>query len=114
EDAGPVLVTVKYHVSPENREAFLAALARLARERRRDGAYAWDVYQDVEHPERILKTFLVDSWLEHLREHRRVTKADRVVEEHAQGLARDTPRVTHYIGAEARPQVRSGVATGPR
>jgi len=114
EDAGPVLVTVEYHVSPENREAFLAALARLARERRRDGAYAWDVYQDAAHPERILETFLVDSWLEHLRQHRRVTNADRIVEEHVRGLARGTPRVTHYIGAEARPQVRAGAAAGPR
>lgn len=114
EDAGPVLVTVEYHVSPENREAFLAALARLARERRRDGAYAWDVYQDAAHPERILETFLVDSWLEHLRQHRRVTNADRIVEEHVHRLARDTPRVTHYIGAEARPKLRAGAAAGPR
>jgi len=112
EDAGPVLVTVEYHVSPENRAAFLAALARLARERRRDGAYAWDVFQDAAHPERILETFQVDSWLEHLRQHRRVTKADRLLEEHLHGLARDTPRVTHYIAAEASPQVRAG-ATGP-
>jgi MFS family permease len=116
-DAGPVLVTVEYDVSPENREAFLAALARLAHERRRDGAYAWDVFQDVTHPERILETFLLDSWLEHLRQHRRVTKSDRIVEEHVQALARVTPRITHYIGAEVRPQVRdagAGVGAGAR
>jgi MFS family permease len=113
EDAGPVLVTVEYYVSPGNRAAFLAALARLARERRRDGAYAWDVFQDAAHPERVLETFLVDSWLEHLRQHRRVTKADRVVEEHVQALARETPRVTHYIAAEASPQVRADAASSP-
>lgn len=113
EDAGPVLVTVEYHVSPQNRAAFLAALAHLARERRRDGAYAWDVFQDAAHPERILETFRVDSWLEHLRQHRRVTKADRMVEDHVRRLTRETPRVTHYIAAKAPPQVRAGGAAAP-
>ncbi len=106
-DAGPVLVTVEYHVSAENRAALLSALARLARERRRDGAYAWEVFQDTAHPERILETFLVDSWVEHLRQHQRVTKADRLVEEHVHHLVREAPRVTHYVAAEAQPLMRA-------
>jgi hypothetical protein len=105
-DAGPVLVTVEYHVVPENRAAFLASLARLGRERRRDGAYSWQVFQDTAHPERVIETFLVDSWLEHLRQHRRVTKADRLVEDHVNHLVRDPPRVTHFIAAEVRPIAR--------
>src|SRR5262249_40650011 len=36
-DRGPVLVTVEYRIDPENREAFLDALERVANERRRDG-----------------------------------------------------------------------------
>jgi MFS family permease len=113
-DAGPVLVTVEYHVSPENRAALLAALARLARQRRRDGAYRWDVFQDTAHPERILETFLLDSWLEHLRQHQRVTRGDRIVEEQVRRLAREVPRVTHYIAAEAQPQPRPGSPRGLR
>jgi len=49
----------------------------------------------------MLETFLVDSWLEHLRQHRRVTNADRAVEEQLGKLAREPPRVTHYIPGEA-------------
>ena len=101
-DAGPVLVTVEYHVSAENRAAFLAAIARLAHERRRDGAYRWDLFQDTAHPERMLETFMVDSWLEHLRQHRRVTNADRLVQDHVHRLSRDAPRVTHFIAATAQ------------
>ncbi len=101
QDAGPVLVTVEYHVAAENRQAFLTALERQAHERRRDGAYAWQVFQDTAHPERILEIFLVDSWLEHLRQHQRVTRADRLVEEHVRRLAREPPRVTHYIAASS-------------
>jgi MFS family permease len=99
QDAGPVLVTVEYHVAAENREAFLAALVPLCRERRRDGAYDWNVFEDTAHPERMIETFLTDSWLDHLRQHRRVTRADRAVEESVQRLAREPPRVTHYIAA---------------
>jgi MFS family permease len=99
DDAGPVLVSVEYRIDPKDREAFLAALLRLARVRRRDGAYSWGVFQDTAHAGRFLETFLVDSWLDHLRQHERVTRADRAIEEHLRHLAREEPRVTHYIAA---------------
>jgi len=102
QDAGPVLVTIEYHVAAENREAFLAALVPLCRERRRDGAYDWNVFEDTTHPERMIETFLTDSWLDHLRQHQRVTRADRAAEERVQRLAREPPRVTHYIAARPR------------
>ena len=105
-DAGPVLVTVEYTVAAENRAAFLAAMAHLCRERRRDGAYAWHIFQDTARPESMLETFLVDSWLEHLRQHQRVTNADRVAEEHLRRLTREAPRVTHYVAAQALTEPR--------
>lgn len=101
-DAGPVMVTVQYQVAVENRGAFLAAMSRFARERKRDGAYAWGVFEDTARPGRMLETFLVDSWLEHLRQHQRVTKADRAVEDQVLRLTQEEPRVTHYIAAESR------------
>jgi MFS family permease len=101
EDAGPVLVTVEYHVVAENRAAFFAGLVRLERGRRRDGAYDWKVFQEAAHPERVLEIFLVDSWLEHLRQHRRVTNADSVFEEHLRHLLAEPQKVTHYIAAVA-------------
>lgn len=100
DDAGPVLVTVEYHVAPENRAAFLAALAPIGRERRRDGAYSWGVFKDTAHETRYLETFLVDSWLEHVRQHHRVTSADRVSEGQLRASTLDVPRVTHYIASE--------------
>jgi hypothetical protein len=59
------------------------------------------VFREAAHPEHILETFLVDSWLEHLRQHRRVTNADRVFEEQLRHLLREQPKVTHYIAAAA-------------
>jgi len=100
-DRGPVLVTVEYRVKPESRAAFLAALDEVAAERRRDGAYDWGVFEDAAEPSRYVETFLVASWLEHLRQHQRVTAADRDVQARAAAFhtGTETPRVTHLISA---------------
>jgi hypothetical protein len=101
QDRGPVLVTVEYEVEPRNRKAFLAALNKLGHERRRDGAYAWGVFEDPSHEARFLETFLVESWLEHLRQHERVTNADRVLQNairhyHVKGES----KVAHFIAVQ--------------
>lgn len=99
-DKGPVLVTIEYRVIPEHRPAFLAALSQLAQERRRDGAYAWGLFQDTAEPDRYLETFLIESWLEHLWQHERVTNADRLLQEQIQRLLRNEPVTTHLISAD--------------
>ena len=101
-DRGPVLVTVEYRIRPQDRDAFLDALGRLEHERRRDGAYAWGVFEDAADEGRILETFLVESWMEHLRQHERVTNADRLVQEALQRFQLSgEPKVTHFIAADA-------------
>jgi predicted MFS family arabinose efflux permease len=100
-DRGPVLVTVEYRIDPKEREPFLAAVHKLARQRRRDGAYAWGVFEDTGVEGRFVETFLVESWLEHLRQHERVTNADRVIEEAVHRFnCRGAPTVTHLVAAE--------------
>jgi predicted MFS family arabinose efflux permease len=99
-DQGPVMVTVEYRISPKDREAFLTALERLSHERRRDGAYAWGIFEDIADRSRFLETFFVESWLEHLRQHERVTNADRTLQDHIHRLIQGTPKVTHLIAAE--------------
>jgi MFS family permease len=99
-DRGPVLVTVEYRIDSKDRDAFLIALGKLARERRRDGAYAWRVFEDIAEEGRFVETFLVDSWVEHLRQHERVTQADRELQELVNRFQIDgAPKVTHLIVA---------------
>ena len=102
-DRGPVLVTVEYHIEPKNREPFLQALGRSARVRRRDGAYDWGIFEDPAKEGRFIETFLTDSWLDHLRQHQRVTKADRIMEQVVRRFqVGDGPKTTHLIGAQPR------------
>ena len=99
-DRGPVLVTIEYHIDPKNREPFLHAIGRNARERLRDGAYDWGIYEDTAKEGRFLETFLSDSWLDHMRQHQRVTKADDAVERAVRRFQiGDAPRTTHMISA---------------
>ncbi len=75
-DRGPVMVTVEYRVDPSRAQAFGAAMQELASVRRRDGASSWGLFKDTADPERYIEFFLVESWVEHLRQHHRITQHD--------------------------------------
>ncbi len=102
-DAGPILVTVEYEVDPQKEENFLEAMHKYERIRRRDGAFEWGIFRDLENPSHYLETFLVDSWAEHLRQHERLTRADSQVEERVQSLVRGTPTVRHLVYPGSKP-----------
>jgi MFS family permease len=99
-DRGPVMVTVRYRVDHDKRADFFRLVSSLADERRRDGAYAWHLFEDVAEHGRLVEIFFVDSWLEHLRQHERVTNADRVLQEELRGCLSEPPEVTHAIAAD--------------
>jgi predicted MFS family arabinose efflux permease len=97
---GPVLVTIAYRIDPANRHAFLEAVTQTGRERCRDGAYAWHVFEDPEDNSRFVETFLSDSWADHLRQHERVTRADQKQEATVLRFqVGDGPQITHLIAA---------------
>jgi predicted MFS family arabinose efflux permease len=102
-DRGPVLVTVEYRIDPKNRQPFLAALGKASRERRRDGAYDSGIFEDPADEGRFVETFLTDSWVEHLRQHQRVTKADRILEQAVRKFQLgEAPKTTHLISVRSR------------
>jgi MFS family permease len=96
-DAGPVLVTVEYHVKPERIPEFIETMRQYGRIRRRDGASRWGICRDLEIPNRYLETFVVSSWAEHLRQHDRLTRADSQVEERLQSCTVSEPNVRHLL-----------------
>ena len=104
-DRGPVMVTIEYRIDSADMEAFLAAIGRFSRQRRRDGAYHWGILEDAAEPGRWVEYFLVDSWLEHLRQHERVTGADRAAQDALNAFHRGDgpPAVTHLIAPAAAP-----------
>jgi len=65
----------------------------------------WELFNDIEDPGRMVECFMVESWLEHLRQHERVTVADRGVLEQARAfhLGGGLPKVTHLVAGGFQP-----------
>jgi hypothetical protein len=103
---GPVLVKIEYRIDPKDRAPFLRALDELGFERRRDGAFAWGIFEDAGEFGRYEETYLIETWLElmHLRE--RVTNADRALEDEIRDMLVAPPRIEFLVGAERGPGVR--------
>jgi len=102
-DRGPVMVTVEYRIDPDRSREFAAIMRQMRRIRRRDGAFMWELFNDIADPGRMVECFMVESWLEHLRQHERVTVADRDVSEKARGfhIGGEPPKVTHLVAENA-------------
>ena len=101
-DRGPVMITVEYLIDPARGTDFVQAMQHAGAERRRDGAYAWGIFEDAAQPGRYLEYFLVTSWLEHLRQHERVTHADADQQAEVRGfhIGDAPPKVSHFVAPQ--------------
>ncbi|WP_029009960.1 MFS transporter [Azospirillum halopraeferens] len=99
DDRGPVLIEIEYRVEPARLAEFVSALRRFCSVRQRDGAIRWDVWEDVAEPGRVVESFVVESWVEHQRQHARVTRADQLDQEtlHDFHLGDRPPVVRHLL-----------------
>ena len=94
---GPALVTLRYKINPRDRDEFLTAMREIGAERRRDGAFAWGVFEELATEGSYTETFLIESWLELMHLYERVTNADQKLEESVQKLLLKPPEITHLI-----------------
>jgi MFS family permease/quinol monooxygenase YgiN len=103
-DRGPVLVVLEYRIDPNRAKEFRKAMREMRRVRRRDGAFRWGLYSDPAKPGRFVETFVVESWGEHLRQHTRVTEADRKIEERVLSFHLDEgpPPTSHLVAERVR------------
>lgn len=99
EEAIPVVVEIDYRVSPERREAFVAAVSELGVARRRNGAHRWRLLHDLADGLRYSERFMVDSWPGYLRHESRATVADRDLERRVAHfhLGPEPPARRHYM-----------------
>lgn len=112
-DAGPVLVTIEYHIAEPQQALFVQVMRDVQMLRLRDGASRWDLFRDAAEPDRFIETFEVNTWAEHLRQHERVTMTDQGVEARALALQQPgtVPIVSHLIATGGS---NGSSATSPR
>ena len=100
-DSGPVLVTIEYRIVGRRRAEFVAAMQEVGEMRRRNGAYFWDLFHDSANPNRFIESFMDESWVEHLRQHERVSVADREIQQRAKACLADgeSTRTSHWLAS---------------
>lgn len=103
---GPVLVSIQYCIRESDYDEFTRAIHRMRDVRMRDGAIRWGVYQDTADPRRMVETFVVESWVEYLRQRERLTTSDRAIRDHVLAFHQgDPPKASHMIYArEVEPE----------
>jgi MFS family permease len=103
-DDGPVLVTVEYRIRPQDYGAFTSAIHKVRDMRLRNGAIRWGVFQDAQQPERFVETFVVDSWINFLRQRERYSAPDRALRDHSWSFHQGElpPAVSYMLYARQR------------
>lgn len=99
-DSGPVLISVLYRVEQTHSETFLSLMNHLKKIRLRDGGYSWGIFLVPNEPDRYIETFMVASWAEHLRQHKRATNDDSKIQQQIDEIITDK-KVNHYLPAGA-------------
>jgi hypothetical protein len=99
DDQGPVLVTIDYQIAPARAEEFSAVMAESRSWRLRHGALHWGLYRDVADPGRFVEHFLVDSWLDRLRQIERLTAEDVALRDRKNEfhLGAEPPAMRHLL-----------------
>jgi MFS family permease len=100
-DQGPVMVTIEYQVDSDKLSEFHRLSGQLKQIRKRDGAYYWELYQDTAQADHYIECFMVESWLEHLRQHGRVSVSDKDLQEQISTCLRlgSTKAINHYVAS---------------
>ncbi len=94
-----VMVTISYRIRKDKRAEFVDAMQHVREMRRRNGAYFWQLFHDAEDPTRFVECFMDESWVEHLRQHERVSVADREIQRRAKQYLVEgaTTKSSHFL-----------------
>jgi len=103
-EAGPIMIQVEYCVDLPRADEFRSAIVEVGRNRRRDGAVRWWLFQDTADPSRFIETWIEVTWAEHLRNHERVSVAHKELEDRVRALTRTgtTIATRHFIAPGSR------------
>ena len=93
------MICISYQVHDGNQTAFLLAMEKLGKSRRRDGAWEWNIMENINATGIFQEFFLVVTWLDHLRQHERISKQDAIIQDEILSYLKEgsEPVITHFI-----------------
>ena len=101
---GPVRILIDFDINLDDYNAFVKAIHELREIRMRDGAMRWGVFQDVDDRCHLTETFIMESWIDYLRQNERLTASDHIIHDRVIRFhtSSEPPRVTYTIYAKER------------
>jgi MFS family permease len=100
-DGGPVMVLSTWTIDEADYRDFVEVMERVRLVRLSTGARRWRLYRNVGKPEKFTEVFVVESWREHLAQHRRIDDTSRELLRHAVAFDRtDGPATNHLLGVD--------------
>ena len=103
-DQGPIMAIIEYAIDPKDSSAFLAILQDISLERRRDGAYAWHIFEDPIVPGKMIETYLIHSALELKYRQARLTTADQMIEDGVNQFLKAPASTRYLVGPQHAPR----------
>ncbi|MGB6527162.1 MAG: MFS transporter [Candidatus Nitrosopolaris sp.] len=96
---GQALITIDYKIDPKLSEEFEANVLELGTILKSEGMAYWELFQDPADIGHYLEIRIADTWTDHMRQHERVTKNVKLMEDRIRALLKDCPQpiVSHYI-----------------
>ena len=98
-DQGPVMVSIRYELQQPCIPKFLQLMQSLSKARQRDGAYDWNLLQDMSTHHTYVEFYKLHSWLDHLRQHERISNQDAQIQHDIHALLGQgtKPVITHFV-----------------
>ena len=96
---GQALITIDYKIDPKLSEEFEVNLFELGTILKSEGMAYWELFQDPSDIGHYLEIRIADTWTDHMRQHERVTKNVKLMEDRIRALLKDCPQpiVSHYL-----------------
>lgn len=100
----PVMVQIEFRIDPARASEFMTLMQESRGARLRNGALSWELFQDVAQPGRFVEYFVDGSWVEHMRQHERVTAHDQALWERKQAfqIGDEPPSISHFVARRVR------------
>jgi MFS family permease len=101
---GPIMTQLEYQIDVARVDDFMQLMQESRRMRLRNGALSWELFQDAADLGHFIEYFVDGSWVEHLRQHERVTAHDQALWEQKRSfhLGDHAPRVSHYVARRVK------------
>ncbi|CCJ85417.1 protein of unknown function DUF894, DitE [Cronobacter dublinensis 582] len=94
-----MMVMYEYQIDPDDVYDFVVCIQEIRRVRQRGGALSWSVYEDIQRPGVFIESFVIGTWIEHLRQQERHTVNDLLIQSRVQAFHRGeaSPAARYFI-----------------